>query len=127
MVKGRGRVDISLKQPQFFLPIIRRWFNRLRWKPREGGANTLGSTATWLECVVDFELTTGQCLGAFRGEDLNWSQEAQRLAYFLKTLARTHTINWNGLQATYSQALRPTTDASHAFGRTAHVGMRAET
>ena len=33
-VKGRGKIDVSLRHPQFCMPIARRWFNKLKRKPR---------------------------------------------------------------------------------------------
>ena len=90
-VKGRGKVDVSLRHPRFYMPVIRRWFNRLRWKPRQEGPNTPSNTVTMLECVVDFELFTGHCLGTVKGEVLSWAQKACRRAYYLKALVRTHT------------------------------------
>jgi hypothetical protein len=94
------------------MQVVRRWFNRLRWKARQEGPNTPSNTVTLLECVVDFELFTGHCLGSIKGETLTWAQKASRLAYYLKALVRTHTVAWNGIETTYKHALRPTTDAT---------------
>ena len=95
------------------MPLIRRWFNKLRWKPRSEGPNAPSNTVTLLECVIDFELSMGHCLGSVEGEILTWTQKTQRLAYYyLKALVRTHTATWNGISVTHKQALRPTTDAT---------------
>ena len=111
-LKGRGKVDVSLRHSRFYMPIIRKWFNRLRWKPRQEGPNTPSNIVTLLECVIDIELFTGHCLEAVKGEVLSWAQKASRLTYYLKALVRTHTIAWNGFAVSYKQALRPTTDAT---------------
>ena len=97
------------------MPIIRKWFNHLRWKPRQEAPNTPSNIVTLLECVVDFELYTGHCFGSVTGEVPSWAQKATRMAYYLKAVVRTHTIAWNGFTTNYKQALRPTTDATSAL------------
>ena len=77
-LKGSGKVDVSLRHPRFYMPIIRRWFNRLRWKLRQEGPNTPSNTVTMLECVVDFELSMGHGIGTVKGEVLTWAQKARR-------------------------------------------------
>ena len=51
-------------------------------------------------------------LGPVKGKILTWTQKAQRLAYYLKALVRTHSATWNRISVTHKQALRPTTDAT---------------
>ena len=123
--KGRGKVDVSMRYSQFYMAIVRKWFNQLRWRPRSEGPNAPNNTVTLLECVVHLELATGHCLGTTKGEDLTWPQNARRLVFNLRALARTHTIAWNGIGVTYRQALRPTTGATSItpLGGTTHVGL----
>ena len=111
-MRGRGSVNVSPRHPQYYLEIVRQWFNRLKWHPRRQGPNNPSTTVTFIECVVDFDLTTSHCLGAIKGQPMTWAEKAKRLAYYLKTLARTHQITWNGLKVSYKQALRPTIDAA---------------
>ena len=60
-IKGRGNVDISVKHPIMYVEPVRRWLNLQRWKSRdpEKRPNSPSETVTHLECLVDFELTTG--------------------------------------------------------------------
>ena len=71
-------------------------FNDFRWKPRVQGPNNPPSTATLLECVVDFELTTGHSLAIVKAEVLSWTEKAKRLAYYLKVLARRTSSSGTG-------------------------------
>ena len=109
-VKARGQVNVSLKHPQYYVEIVRRWFNDLRWQPRVQGPNKPQGTDTLLECVVDFESTTGHSLATVKAED-SWAEKAKRPAYYLKVQARTHRIKWNGAAVACKKALRPTTGA----------------
>ena len=88
--KGCGQANVSLKHPQYYVEIVRRWFNGLRWKPCVQGPNSPPGTATLLECVVGFELTTGHSLATVKAEVLSWAEKAKRLACYSKVLARTH-------------------------------------
>ena len=112
-MKGRGSVNASTKHPLVYLGPIRTWFNSLKWKARNpDNLNTPTSSVTFLEAVVDFELTMGIRIGDTEGGDLTWPQKAKRLAYYLRLLARVNGVQWNGVTMTQRQALRPTTDAT---------------
>ena len=64
-----------------------------------------------LECAVDFELATGHSLATIRAEAFPWVEKAKRLAYYLRVLARTHVMKWNGIVVNCRQAMRTTIDA----------------
>ena len=112
-IRGRGSVNISLIHPQIYLEPVRQWFNGLKWKKRsEDSANAPCSTVTLLECVVDFELTTGLRLEDCEGKEMTWGQKAKRLGYYLRTMSRINTIKWNGTTMSFQKAVLPTTDAT---------------
>ena len=112
-VKGRGNVNVSLIHPQIYLEPVRKWFNSLMWIKRDADQlNSPNKTATLLECVVDFEMTSGIRLEDCEGARLSWGQKAKRIGYYLRTLARINTISWNGIPMSYNQAMKPTTDAT---------------
>ena len=110
-IQGRGKVSIAFCQTQYYLEPVRNWFNSPKWKPRCSETNEASNTTTMLECIVDFELSAGMRLEDIKAEKLSWSQKADRLSYYIKTLARTNTITWNGPTVTHRQALRPTPNA----------------
>ena len=92
---------------------IRSWFNYLTWQKRgTTQLNVPRATTTLLECVIDFEMTSGLRLGDCEGIRLSWGQKAKRLGYYLRTLARINTIAWNGIPMSYNQAVKPTIDAT---------------
>ena len=74
--------------------------------------NEPANTTTLLECITDFELSVGMRLEDIKAEKLSWSQKADRLGYYIRTLARTDTIQWNGIFVTHKQDLRPTSNAT---------------
>ena len=76
LIKGKGTDNVSLQYPRYYSEPVRRWFNKLLWHPRAPGPNNPRATVTLPECVVDFELSIGLCLGSISGETLTLAQTA---------------------------------------------------
>ncbi len=113
-IKGRGDVNVTFAYPPHYADPVRWWWNRLRW-PRatqEEGHDAADQTAAYLECVVDFELTTGFRLGEDGACGRSWAEKARVLAYIVRTLARVHTVAKNGLRTTLQKAVGPRTNAT---------------
>ena len=112
-MKGRGKVDVSLRHRPFYMPVVRRWFNRLRWKPREGGPNTLGTSVTLLECVWwNLSLILDSVWERSEVKTLAGVKRPKGWLHFLNALVRTHTIRWNCVHVTFKQVVRPIADAT---------------
>ena len=113
-IQGRGVVDVSVKHPFIYIEYVKKWFNMLAWKPRDPNErpNSPGETVTYLECLVDFELTTGIKFGNEGPHPLSWAERARILAYYVKTLARVYTVKLNNIQVPFKQAMRPMLDAA---------------
>ncbi len=112
LVPGRGMVNISFNYPGYYAEAVRWWWNRLRWPVEavRGEANGAATTVSYLEGVIDFELSTGFRLGLDGACGSTWAEKARVLAYIVKALARIHTITINGARTTLQKALRPRGD-----------------
>ena len=113
-ILGRGKVNIGLKHPQIYVDHVRRWLNLLEWRPRaeEDHSNTPDNTATHLELLVDFELTSGIRFGDDGPTVLTWAEKARILGYYIKTIARVYTVELDGFKTGFMKALRPILDAA---------------
>ncbi len=113
-VKGRGVISTSFIYPPHYAEPVRWWWNKLRWQHHRhaDGPNSPNGTATYLECVVDMELSTGFKLGEDGACGKTWAEKARVLAYIVRTLARVHTVECDGQTTTLRKAVAPCTDAT---------------
>ena len=112
-INGKGLVNAASKHPLIFLDSIRQWFDALKWRVRDHvEPNSPKTSATFLECVIDYEPTSGYSLDGARGGCLSCGQKAKRLAYNTRCRTKVNGIKWNGLAMTPTKAIRPTTDAT---------------
>ncbi len=105
-IPGRGRVSTAVDMTPIWIEGARWWFNGLRWTAhwasRPERRKPHAYTATFLELVVDAEAATGM---EFPGRC--WSDKATRFAALLRTLARVHTLEVDGVKATWKAAFDP--------------------
>jgi hypothetical protein len=109
LVAGRGMVNVSFALPTYYADAVRWWLNNLRW-PTTGAVVGLPSpwtSATYLECVVDMELSTGFRLGLDGACETTWAAKAKTLYYIVRTLARIHTINVGDGKGLFKSVLSP--------------------
>ncbi len=90
------------------------WVEHVRWeRPGEGALpNEPSRTASYLECAMDFELSTGFKIGLDGATRTTLANKARVLAYTIRTLARIYGLEKNGEAMTLSRALEPRTDAA---------------
>ncbi len=110
---GRGMVNTSVSFLPHFAHPVRWWINSLRWTAtpeEEGLPATVANTVTYLECAIDFELSTGVRLTANDGSRLAWAEQAALLYRIVRAIGRTSTFVLNGRPiTTLAEALAPRT------------------
>ncbi len=114
LVNGRGNVSIAYAYPPAYAEPIRWWAENVRWeRPKEGSLqNEPSRTASYLECVIDFELSTGFRIGLDGATATTWANKAKVLAYTIRALARIYGLKKSGVGMSLAQALEPRTDAA---------------
>ncbi len=109
LVAGRGMVNLSFMFPAYYADAIRWWLNQIKWVTPSSAVNlsAASSSVTFLECAVDFELSTGLRLGLEGSCGPTWADKAKAMAYLMKAAARIFTIKHHGRDIGYNAALRP--------------------
>ncbi len=113
LIAGRGMVNMSFPYPSYYAEAVRWWLNQLRWPIATTVAHLPPSstTATNLECVIDFELATGLKIGADGTCSTAWTNKAKVLMNMIKAVARIFTIRIGGRQVTLQEAIDPRVNA----------------
>ena len=84
------------------------WINLLEWKDYTGDGNdgtARCSGTSFLEMVVDFQMTANVKITSREGADVCWAKKAVILHGILRTMSRTHAIKLNGKEVNLKQAL----------------------
>ncbi len=127
LIAGRGMVNISFALPAFYADAVRWWLNRLQWPTADAvvGLPSPLTSATYLECVVDLELSSGLRLGVDGSCGTTWAAKAKALYYIVRTLARIHTIDVGHEKSAFKTALspRPSVSALSPLGAPLQAGF----
>ncbi len=114
LIKGRGMVNLSFAFPVHYADAVRWWLNNLKWivQGSTGSLPPAASSVTYLECVIDFEMSTGMRLGLDGACSTTWSAKARALYYIIKALARIHTITIGCTEVGFKRAFQPKSNIS---------------
>ena len=93
---GQKAKKLILNFPWWLWEPVNWWWSRLRWTPKSDHKNIGASNAgkakkkvTWLELVIDFELTTGLRCQEDRTEERSWEEKATLLKKIIRSLVNT--------------------------------------
>ncbi len=109
LIEGRGMVNLSFAFPTHYADAVRWWLNNLKWVTQSSliGLPMTATSVTHLECVIDFEMSTGLRLGLDGACATTWSAKARALYYIIKALARIYTINIGCNKVGFKHAFLP--------------------
>ena len=75
---------------------------KLRWAERSAcrtGGNKVSRQVSWLELLVDFELTTGMaCQRELEESKAKWSERAKLLRIIVNAMLKVKGIDWKTIQ-----------------------------
>ncbi len=112
-IQGRGEVHVAHADPPSYMEPIRWRWNQLKWTtaPGEAVPNEPAWTSSFLECVIDLELSTGFRIGADGAAPTSWAEKARILAYTIRAAARIYGLVKGTTNITLKQAVSPRTDS----------------
>ena len=96
------------------------WWSQLKWSARAGGRaeGTLAEyQVSWLELVVDFELTTGRACDRDCPTKSPWATRAKLLRVIVKALLTVRGDNWKDLPKAFGDGRKTMTLAPFGAGR----------
>ena len=126
----RGRIRTTVDYLPHFAAPVNQWLQMLNFQKddeKKKPEPKCEEEKTWLEAVIDFELTTGIRLASLTGDLTTWTQRARTLASIVRSLFRTNDYTRGGSVCRIHELFKPLPAARslQAIGGGVHQGFVA--